>query len=137
MKDKPFAQQVREKYGDSVEEFALRMGVHTVTVSAWESGVTPQSQVLALLIYANEYDMPIRAEAGVEFQNMTMNQLIKYLKSVFDDTDAGLAVRLGLSKHQVSRISRRPSVNKSTKRLILEAVAHPDRFMKYPKAFSK
>ena len=137
MKDKPFALRVREKYGDSVEEFALRMGVHPVTVSAWEEGVTPQSQVLALLSYANEYDMPIKVEVGVEFQLMDVAQLIKYLMSTFEDTESGLAVRLGMSKAQVVRITRRTSVNKSTRRLLLEAVAHPERFMKYPKAFSK
>lgn len=137
MRDKPFARKVREKYGDSVEEFALRMGVHPVTVSSWEAGVTPQPQVLALLSYANEYDMPIKMEADVEFQLMDVSKLIKYLMTTFEDTEAGLAVRLGLSKAQVVRITRRTSVNKSTRRLLLEAVAHPDRFMKYPKSFSK
>ena len=137
MRDKPFARKVREKYGDSVEEFALRMGVHPVTVSAWETGVTPQPQVLALLSYANEYDMPIKVEADVTLQEMNVSKLIKYLMNMFEDTESGLAVRLGISKAQVIRISRRTSVNKSTKRLLLEAATHPERFMKYPKSFSK
>lgn len=137
MKHKPFALKVREKYGDTIEEFALRMGVHPITVSSWEAGVTPQTQVLALLNYANEYDMPIKTEACDEFQNMEVDKLVEYLMRMFDDTESGLALRLGLSKAQIVRITRRTSVNKSTKRLLLEAVAHPENFLKYPKSFSK
>lgn len=137
MKDKPFALKVREKYGDTVEEFALRMGVHPITVSSWEAGVTPQPQVLAILSYAYAYDMPIKTDAADVFQNMSAPELVEHLMRMFDDTISGLAARLGLSKAQLVRITKRTNVNKSTKRLLLEAVAHPDNFLKYPKSFSK
>lgn len=137
MEDKTFAQKVREKYGDSVEEFALRLGVRSVTVLSWESGVTPQPQVLALLTYANEYDLPLKDDASEEHKNMSAPDLVAYLMKYYDDTPTALGIRLGLSRYQIVRLMGRDRVNKSTKRLLLEAATHPENFMKYPKSFSK
>lgn len=137
MEDKTFAQKVREKYGDSVEEFALRIGVRAVTITSWESGVTPQPQVLALLSYANNYHMGMKSDASEEHQNMSVPQLVKCLMRLYNDTEAGLAIRLGLNKAQIMRLLGRSNVNKSTKRLLLEAATHHERFMAYPKSFSK
>ena len=134
---KTFARKVREKYGDTIDEFALRLGVHTKTVSSWEIGVAPQPQVMALLVYAYEHDLALKSDADQKYQDMDLDKLINHLMEQFDDTEQGLALRLGLTKTQILRLQKRTSVNKSTKRLILEAVVHPENFMKYPKSFSK
>ncbi len=137
MKHKTFARKVREKYGDSIDEFALRMGTHVITVSSWEVGAVPQPQVMALLTYAYEYDLSIKADVDEKYLDMDARKLVVHLMKYFDDTEQGLALRLGLTKSQVIRLKNCSSVNKSTKRLLLEAVAHPENFMKYPKSFSK
>lgn len=133
MENKTFAQKVREKYGDTIEEFALRLGVQPTTVRSWEEGFTPQSQVLALLIYANSYNLPFKSDADEKYQKMNVRDLIHHLMATFNDNETELAMRLCLSRSQIVRITRRTSVNKSTKRLLLEAVAHPENFTQYTK----
>lgn len=137
MNNKSFAQTVREKYGDTVNEFAFRLWAVPTTVESWEKGGTPQIQSLALLTYAYKYELAIKPEVDSKYLDMTPRELVDYLMEYFDDTENGLATRLSLSTERLSRILKRNTISNTTKRLLLEAVAHPENFLHLPKSFSK
>lgn len=137
MNNKSFAQTVREKYGDTVNEFAFRLCAVPATVESWEKGGTPQIQSLSLLTYAYKYDLSIKPEVDPKFIDMDARELIAHLMDYFDDSETGLAIRLSLSTERLSRILNRNTISNTTKRLLLEAVAHPENFLHLPKSFSK
>lgn len=137
MENKTFAQKVREKYGDTVEEFALRMRATPETVKVWERGGEPQNQAMALLLYANVYNLSQKTNVDNRFYAMSPCQLIQYLMDYFDDSFQGLALRLNLPVNAIKRLIYEQRVSEITKRLFLEAIEHPENFMKYPKSFSK
>lgn len=137
MTNKSFAQTVREKYGDTVNEFAFRLWAVPTTVESWEKGGTPQIQSLALLTYAYNHDLAIKPDVDPKFLDMDARELIAYLMDYFDDSETGLAMRLSLSTERLSRILTRNTISNTTKRLLIEAVVHPENFLHLPKSYSK
>lgn len=123
-----FAQQVREKYGDTVSEFAFRLGVTEKTITNWERGDAPPSTGTAILEYAYKYDYEMKSGISESFANLSLNEQLQYLMDLFDCNLDGLAVRMRIDKFTLRGWITRNSVTTANQRYIYEVALHPARF---------
>lgn len=123
-----FAQQVREKYGDTKAEFAFRLGVTEKTITNWERGDVPPSTGVAILEYAYKYGYEMKSGIGESFANLTLNEQLQYLMDLFNCNLDGLAVRMRIDKFTLRGWITRNSVTTANQRYIYEVALHPERF---------
>lgn len=127
-KQKSFAQKVREKYHDTQEEFAFRLGVARVTVSGWETSNSATKLHVAMLNYANRYELPIKHTAPEEFVSLSVSDQIDRLMQYFSCNIGGLAARLHLDEATVRRWKFKNKMSSSAQRYLYEVASHPERF---------
>lgn len=132
---KTFAQQVREKYGDTVEQFAFRIGASPETVKKWESGAPLQCTARAILFVAHKHDLPLKPEVSAEFLALTPAQQVEKLRAGFGDTKLAFAQRIGVTQNAIHRWTNQGEMSPIGQRLLLEVAEHPERFVTTPKAF--
>lgn len=129
MKHNTFAQQVRKKYGDSVQEFAFRLGVAPVTVKKWENGDSINTLHQTLLEYANKYNMEMKHQAPQEFVELTPEMQIEYLMKYYGCSLTSLAARLGVDYYTLYRWKNKNKLSSAAQRFLYEVAANPDRFL--------
>ena len=128
IKKKNLAQQVREKYGDNISQFAARLNTTRASVNKWEKGSPVQCNSRALLNYALKHELTPEHEASADFAKLPPSEMVKLLCGMFGDTHRQFAARIGVKADLIHRISRGESPTGTTTRLLLEVAAHPDRF---------
>lgn len=136
-KNKTFAQLVREKYGDTVEQFAFRIGAMPETVKRWESGAHLQCTARALLNVAYRYDLSMKPDVSAEFLALTPAEQVEKLRAGFGDTKLAFAKRIGVTQNTIQRWTRHGEMSNIGQRLLLEVAVHPERFTTTPKSYSK
>ena len=134
---KTFAQQVREDYGDTVEQFAQRLNTAPATVEGWEAGQEPQETAQALLKYANEYPLTIEPRISSEFAELDIRAQLSLLMKNFGDTQKAFAERIDLSAYNISRWMRLNIISPIAQRYIYEVAIHPERFHSTPKSYAE
>lgn len=137
IKKKTFAQLVREKYGDNISQFADRLNTSRASVVKWEKGVPAQCNARALLDYAWNHDLPMLPEVNYEFAQLPVPEMIKQLRANFGDTQKQFAARIGVTDNLICRLNKGKSPAGTTRRLLLEVAAHPERFATKLKSFKK
>ena len=128
MKNENIARKVRDKYGDSVEEFAFRLGVAPATIMKWELGFKLNSLHSSILEYAYKYDMSMKHEAPDFFDKFSARYKIDYLMDYYCCSVDALAIRLRIDKLSLRRWKTTNSLSACAKRFLCEVVAHPERF---------
>lgn len=123
-----FAQRTREKYGDTVEQFAFRLCASAKTVEGWEKGKAPGQIHTSLLNYAFKYELTLKHEAPEEFVKMNAAQQINYLMKYYGESITSVATRLGLAAFTLMRWKSTNKISPSAQRLLCEAAAHPNNF---------
>lgn len=123
-----FAQSVREKYGDTVPEFAFRIGVTEKTITNWERGDEPPTTSVAILEYANKYDYEMKSGISESFANLTLVEQLEYLMDLFSCNLDALAVRMRIDKYTLRGWVNRDRVTAANQRYIYEVALHPERF---------
>lgn len=123
-----FAQRTREKYGDTVEQFAFRLCASVKTVEGWEKGKTPGQIHASLLNYAYKYELTLKHDAPEEFVKMNATQQINYLMKYYGESINSVATRLGLASYTLMRWKATHKISPSAQRLLYEAAAHPNNF---------
>lgn len=131
MSEKTFAQKVREKYGDSVDVFAARLGVSKATVIAWEEGRVPHVLHKTMLEYANKYELSIKVNVPEEFLGLDASGKIEYLMRSYGDRLPGLAQRIRIDYNTLFRWKLKNNITPSAERYLCEAVTYVDRFTKF------
>lgn len=131
MSEKTFAQTVREKYGDTTELFAVRLGVIKSTVEKWEDGRTPTMLHKTMLEYADKYDMALVSKAPDEFVALNASGKIEYLMRAYGDHLPSLAQRLRLDYDALYRWKNNNNLTASAERYLCEAATHIDRFARF------
>ena len=131
MKNNTFARQVREKYGDSVPEFALRLGVAPMTVKRWENGDQVNALHQTLLEYSNKYDLGVNHQAPEEFVELTPEVQIEYLMKYYGCSLTSLSVRIGVTYATIFRWKTKNKLSPAAQRLLYEMAANPDRFLMF------
>ena len=131
MSEKTFAQKVREKYGDTVDIFAVRLGVSKSTVNSWERGVTPHCLHATMLEYANKYEFNIHVSPPEDFVALSASGKIEYLMHTYGDRLTTLAYRLRLDYDALYRWKNNNKLTPSAERYLSEAATHVDRFTKF------
>lgn len=137
IKKKTLAQQVREKYGDNISQFADRLNTSRAAVVRWEKGTPAQCNARALLTYAMNHDLTMEHEASDEFAQLPVPEMVKRLIANFGDTQRHFATRIGVKENLIYRLSRGETPSPLTRRLLLEVAAHPENFTLEPKSFKK
>lgn len=127
-KQKTFAQTVREKYGDSLEEFAFRMCVSRSTVKKWEDGKKPGALHMALLLYANEHELAMKPEAPEWFRKLDATGKMKCICGMLRYTIGEIAIRLKVEPTTAFRWKRDNKMARPAERLVCEYFVHPDKF---------
>lgn len=135
MENKTFAQQVREKYGDTVEQFAFRIGATPETVKKWEDGAPLQCTARAILFVAHKHYLPLKPEVSAEFLALTPAEQVEKLRAGFGDTKLAFAQRIGVTQNTVHRWTNQGEMSNIGQRLLLEVAEHPERFVTTPSAF--
>ena len=134
---KTFAQQVREDYGDTVEQFAQRLNTAQATVEGWEAGQKPQETAEALLKYACEYPLATHPRISEDFAKLSPSAQITMLMKNFGDTQKAFAKRVGLSEYNIGRWVRLNIMSPIAQRYIYEVAIYPERFQSTPKSYAK
>lgn len=122
------AQRTREKYGDTVEEFAFRLCASVQTVKGWEAGKTPSHIHNALLNYAFQHNLNMRHEAPGYFVNKTTSQQIEYIMGYYGESIESISCRLGLNNTTMRLWKEKNKASRSGQRLLYEVATHPQRF---------
>lgn len=121
--------KIREKYGDSVDRFCLRVRASKPSVLGWECGMSePHGAMKKLLEYAGEYDLALEPEISDDFQALSDLEQLESVIKHFDDTSLKFAVRIGSSEIIVNRWRNGKTIGNMAKRLIQEMHIHPERF---------
>lgn len=136
-KHKTFAQQIRESYGDTVEQFAQRLNTAASTVDGWEAGQELQETAEALLKYANEYPLAIHPRISDDFAKLDIRSQLKLLMKNFGDSQRAFAERIGLSAYNISRWMRLNIISSIAQRYIYEVAVYPERFHSTPQSYAK
>lgn len=136
-KEKTFAQIVREKYGDTVEQFAFRIGATPVSVKNWENGQEPTCIARSLMNLAYQHDLPIKSEVSDEIAALPISELVEKLRHNFGDTKKKFAQRIGVNYDAMMRWRNRNEKSGCGLRLLYEVAAHPEYFVETPNAFKK
>jgi transcriptional regulator with XRE-family HTH domain len=136
-KHKTFAQQIRESYGDTVEQFAQRLNTAASTVEGWEAGQELQETAEALLKYANEYPLAIHPRISDDFAKLDIRAQLKLLMKNFGDSQRAFADRIGLSAYNISRWMRLNIISSIAQRYIYEVAVYPERFHSTPQSYAK
>lgn len=131
MSEKTFAQKVREKYKDSVDIFAVRMGVSKTTINAWENGSIPHVLHSTMLEYAYKYDFDIHVSPPEDYVGLDASGKIEYLMRAYGDRLTTLAQRLRLDYDALYRWKNNNRLTPSADRYLAEAATHIDRFTKF------
>lgn len=126
---KSFAQQVREKYGDTVREFSFRLGVSEYTINKWEKNSPTTTLHTALLEYANTYEMSMKPEPPAHFVQLPPAKKIEWLMRYFGCGIDALAARLRIDKSTVRDWKRKNRLSSPAKRYLDEMATHPENFM--------
>lgn len=134
---KTFAQQIRESYGDTVEQFAQRLNTAASTVEGWEAGQELQETAEALLKYANEYPLAIHPRISDDFAKLDIRSQLKLLMKNFGDSQRAFAERIGLSAYNISRWMRLNIISSIAQRYIYEVAVYPERFHSNPQSYAK
>lgn len=137
IKKKTFTQLVREKYGDNISQFAERLNTSRATVTKWEKGAPAQCNARALLNYAWNHELTMEHEASAEFAQLPVPEMVKVLCENFGDTQKQFAARIGVTENLMTRLNHDKSPAGTTRRLLLEVAAHPERFATVLKSFKK
>lgn len=138
MSKKPLAYQVRKAYGDTVEEFAVRLRVLPQTVEGWENGVQPQATSLALLKYANKYALALEPRISPEFAALSVRGQIDELMHNFGDKmQKHFAARIGIPDWNITQWLKNGSCSSCAQRYLYEVAIHPERFTTTPKSYAK
>lgn len=137
-KQKTFSQQIRESYGDTVEQFAERLHVLPQTVKGWEDGTEPQATTLALLKYADTYPLPLEPRISPDFEALTLADQLQTLMDNFGDkTQKQFAERIGIPDWNITQWLKNGSLSNHAQRYLYEVAIHPERFTVTPKSFKK
>ena len=121
--------KIREKYGDSVDRFCLRVRASKPSIIAWESGASePSGASRKLLEYAGEYDLSF--EVAPELKEVANIELLKRAMAQYGDTSLRFAVRIGTSESIVLRWLSGRNIGNMAKRLIQEMCIYSERFTK-------
>ena len=128
---------VRKQYGDTVEEFAVRLGTTASTIRRWEKLTTPGKTVgHALLLAAQKGNFPAtppRFDKAVE--NMSEQDVLKLLASGYGDTMQRFACRIGVNYATVQNwTSGTYQFSPAAKRLIRHIMERPSDFADAPAA---
>lgn len=134
---KTYAQQIRESYGDTVEQFAQRLNTTVVTVERWEAGQELQETAEALLKYANEYPLAIYPRISDDFAKLDIRSQLTLLMKNFNDSQRSFAERVGLSAYNINRWMQLNIISPIAQRYIYEVAMYPERFTSSPKSYAK
>ena len=139
-KTETLCEQVRKHYGDTQQEFAVRLGIAASTVKLWEKKGLPQkSAARALLVLAQRTDFPAtppRFEPEVEA--MTEQQIVRYLMEGYGDTAKRFARRIGVNYGTVSNWANGTFKNTAVaRRLLRHVMEFPGDFADVPAAFPR
>lgn len=137
IKKKTLAQQVREKYGDNISQFADRLNTSRAAVVRWEKGTPAQCNARALLTYALNHELAMEHEASDDFAKLPVPEMVKQLMANFGDNVGQFAERIGVTANLITRLKNGEAPAPLTRRLLLEVAAHPERFVTTPKPFKK
>lgn len=137
IKKKTLAQLVREKYGDNISQFADRLHTSRASVVKWEKGTPVQCNARALLNYAWNHELNMISEVSDEFAQLPAPEMVKKLRANFGDTQKQFAARIGVTENLITRLNKGESPAGTTRRLLLEVAAHPERFATELKSFKK
>jgi DNA-binding transcriptional regulator YiaG len=123
--------KIREKYGDNVDRFCLRVRASKPSVAAWESGTSePHGAMKKLLEYAGDYDLTLEPEFSDNFNELGEVEQLKSVMAQYSDNTLRFAVRIGTSESIVLRWLAGQKIGNMTKRLIQEMHIYPERFEK-------
>lgn len=136
-KKKTFALQVRDSYGDTVEQFAQRLNTAPATVEGWEAGQELQETAEALLKYANEYPLALHPRISEDFAKLDINSQLKLLMDNFGDSQRAFAKRIDLSAYNINRWMRQNIISPIAQRYIYEVAVYPERFKATPKSYAE
>ena len=135
---KTYAQQVRESYGDTVDQFAQRLNVLPQTVNGWESGTQPQATALALLKYAEQYPLTLECRISPDFEDLSIHAQISLLMKNFGDKmQKHFANRIDIPDWNITQWIKNNSMSAHAKRYLYEVAIHPERFTTTPKSYAK
>ena len=123
--------KIREKYGDNVDRFCLRVRASKPSVAAWEAGTSiPHGAMKKLLEYAGEYDLTLEPEFSDNFGELGDVEQLNIVMAQYEDNTLRFAVRIGTSESIVLRWLSGQKIGNMTKRLIQEMHIYPERFEK-------
>ena len=127
--------QVREKYGDTQQEFAVRLGVTIDTIKRWEAKSTPGKTVgHALLLAAQKGTLPATPPRfSEEVEAMNEQEIIELLLRGYGDTVFRFARRIGVSYTTVQNWKSGVfKFSPAGKRLFRHIMEHPEDFIEAP-----
>lgn len=133
-------EQVRKQYGDTQQEFAVRLGVATATVKLWEKKGLPQkSAARALLVVAQRGQFPATPPRFTpEVEAMSEKEIVRYLMEGYGDTAKRFARRIGVNYGTVSNWANGSYKNApAARRLLRHVMEFPSEFADLPAAFSR
>jgi DNA-binding transcriptional regulator YiaG len=123
--------KIREKYGDSVERFCLRLRASKPSVIYWEKGISePHGAAKTLIEYAEQYDLSIEPEFTDDFAKLTPHEQLKSVMEQYGDDPMRFSVRIGACNAAVTKWLNGRNIGNMTKRLIQEMHIYPERFTK-------
>ena len=123
--------KIREKYGDTVDRFCLRLRASKPSVIDWEYGTsTPHGAAKTLIEYAAEYDLTLEPEFTDNFAELTPHEQLRSVMEQYGDSPLRFAVRIGSCSAVVNNWLNGANIGNMAKRLIQEMHIHPERFEK-------
>lgn len=123
--------KIREKYGDNVDRFCLRVKASKPSLAAWESGSsTPHGAMRKLLEYADVYELTLEPSFNDDFGSLNDVEQLKSVMNQYGDNTLRFAVRIGSCESIVLRWLNGQKIGNMTKRLIQEMHIYPERFEK-------
>lgn len=123
--------KIRDKYGDNVDRFCLRVKASKPSLAAWESGSsTPHGAMRKLLEYADVYELTLEPSFSDDFGGLSDAEQLKSVMAQYSDNTLRFAVRIGSCESIVLRWLNGQKIGNMTKRLIQEMHIYPERFEK-------
>ena len=123
--------KIREKYGDSVERFCLRLRSSKPSVIDWEHGTSkPHGAAKTLIEYAEQYNLSIEPEFSDDFAELTPHEQLKSVMEQYGDCPMRFSVRIGACNSIVTKWLSGANIGNMAKRLIQEMHIYPERFEK-------
>lgn len=126
---------VRAQYGDTVEQFAVRMGVPRGTIYAWEKQAKPfQTASHALLLAAQKGNFPATPPVFDDhIENMEPGELIRFLASGYGDSLLRFAQRIGVNYDSILNWNAgQYKFSNAAKRLFRHILENPGDFVETP-----